>query len=554
MKLKHKLLAQTMSILALALILVAFIIISMLQIQSTNRDYAHVLIGVQRLDAAVVTGQQSLNNFAYNQTEMNRQAAFGQLHTINERFLELGTLLNGDETEPLFLRANQKYIELNDQARRAIEEGDSSEVLRQAVRSLGVLNDLYLLNMETTAYYEALTEQSALALERLILTTLISSFVLIIATLAISFWTTKSITAPLRQMADQAEQVAKGDLLVKRILVKTNDEVGLLANSFTKMVEHLQSLISSLRQASEEMTRFSSSVNRDAVQLVETSKQVMLSTEEMAVGTTKVSENLQDAVTTVESLDKSFDDNVKVVSDSISYRNEVAEAVKKGEETVREQRVLSEMSMEAATKISTSVGSLSEHVLSIQEMATLVSGISEQTNLLALNAAIEAARAGDAGKGFAVVADEVRKLAEQSADATRQIFTMTNAIEQQMAEATIAVKNGESIQVKQGDFMKQTEVVFHTIEAGVNQMSDFLETLSERTAHSKTGAKNVLELVESISAVTQQTAAGSEEISASSTEQLRSIEEIVENVRKLNAISLKLDEQVRYFQMIKKEE
>ena len=75
--------------------------------------------------------------------------------------------------------------------------------------------------------------------------------------------------------------------------------------------------------------------------------------------------------------------------------------------------------------------------------------------------------------------------------------------------------------------MKQTEGVFHTIEAGVNQMSEFLETLSERTAHSKTGAKNVLELVGSISAVTQQTAAGSEEISASSTEQLRSLEEIV---------------------------
>jgi len=67
---------------------------------------------------------------------------------------------------------------------------------------------------------------------------------------------------------------------------------------------------------------------------------------------------------------------------------------------------------------------LAQRSARIQEITSVIDGISFQTNLLALNAAVEAARAGTQGRGFAVVAQEVRALAERSSGAAKEIDTL----------------------------------------------------------------------------------------------------------------------------------
>jgi len=451
-------------------------------------------------------------------------------------------------------KVEEKFSAWKVEATEALDTKDPNLARKQSVRIDGILNDLYTLDLYAKSYYELLQEKLKKGIEFVISLAVIGTLIIIGLALFIGYRTIQSITKPLKQLAHHANEIADGNLSVGQVSYKANDEIGALNEAFGTMVNHLKELIFSIDSTSKKVERFARELDEDNRTLTEVSNQVAVSTDELSVGAQNISNDLQNAVVLIEQMDKDFAENVKRSEQSVVHSEEAVNAIQTGKEAIVMQQQLMEENIVTTNLIKDSTKTFVEYTANIENMAKAVSEIADQTNLLALNAAIEAARAGEAGKGFAVVAQEVRKLAEQSNDATKQIFKMVELIKEGIQQITTSVEKGVEIADSQKQSMSITTEAFENIGEKVNNITAYMSSLQKGVEHSKDLGEQVLENVESISAIVEETAAGSEEISASTEEQLRSFEKMVDKVADLLKLTDELNHLMSSFHFEKEEE
>jgi methyl-accepting chemotaxis protein len=133
-------------------------------------------------------------------------------------------------------------------------------------------------------------------------------------------------------------------------------------------------------------------------------------------------------------------DSAQQMADTTSdYRARAQHGNRVVQETVERMQQLVETVRSTSADVEKLVVSSDE----IGRVTALITKITEQTNLLALNATIEASRAGEAGKGFAVVAGEVKQLSLRTAEATREIHAVIEAIRQDVRRVLAGISSGQ---------------------------------------------------------------------------------------------------------------
>lgn len=204
---------------------------------------------------------------------------------------------------------------------------------------------------------------------------------------------------------------------------------------------------------------------------------------------------------------------------------------------------------EAFRLVAEKLKGLSGSVNQVGEILDVINGIAEQTNLLALNAAIEAARAGEAGRGFALVADEIRKLAEQSRASSDRIRVLLNNITSETNEVVIASEEATRQVAGQLENVEHTIRAFDDILESVAAIAPMIEA-TYREVDSTVKAKDVVvDRVQSISIVSEETSASTQEISASAEELSASTQEITATAQQVLEVAKRLEEQVERFKV-----
>ncbi|MFZ4454055.1 methyl-accepting chemotaxis protein [Salibacterium aidingense] len=547
MSIKKKLFINTLTTVVLAAVIIAFIIFNMMQIQSSSEDQVDALVTIEEFKSQTNAAQQNLSSFSTTQTEELVQDTTTSIEATEELLDQLDDITVNEESREYITRITTKFEGWKEATLQVLNAEDGAAADQQASRLAGIENDVYMLQLFAEASYDQAQEALDQQVQFIIMASVVSVLLLIVISLVVSNRITSPITKTLRRLADHSNEVASGNLAIEPISYQKKDELGQLNDSFQQMIEQIRLLLQSIQSVSERVEGFAGQIENENAAVTEINQQVASSTDELAQGTQTIASDLQDSVTKVEDMDKAFTSNVDYTKHSVQYGEEAIEAVQSGKAALEKQRTLVQENKETTESIKAATQSFVESTKKIHTMADSVSDIASQTNLLALNAAIEASRAGEAGKGFAVVAEEVRKLAEQTTKETTRISDMVGSIEEGIEAVTAAVDRGVSISAEEQTSMETTNISFEDIHQKVTSITEKLEELMQSMEHSKGLGSDVLENVESISSVVEETAAENEEISSSAQEQLGAFRHVVDKVTELRALTDELNGTVKKF-------
>ncbi|KLU58321.1 chemotaxis protein [Paenibacillus sp. VT-400] len=550
MKLQGKLILNALISLLLCLVLVAYIIMQLLNMNAKNQNLVPAMLKVSELNANQIQTQQALDVYSFSMTAGNQDAVLRLLDEGQTMIQELTDgLLETDQQLQLIQSIETKLEALKQGATEAMSAMNSAEAKRYSTRVRGIQNDIYSLDEMTRDRYDQYTVDLERDIQQTWQAALAGAIVLLVAVMLFNMYTSRQIAKRIRTLKDAAGQIADGDLTGQLPEARGKDELDDLSRSFGTMTHNIRGIIQSIGEAGHRVDLMAQDIDRgnDTAQAIV--QQVSRTTEELSIGSQKIAEDLSETVMVVDKMQSTFNSNLESTSQSVIDGREVLTTVEEGNKAVAEQLRLAEVNRMAMAEVEQTVRELEESAVRITTMTTYVSEIAKQTTMLSLNASIEAARAGEAGRGFAVVAGEVNKLAEQSAQSVKHIYAAVGEITTSMDKVKNSVAQSMQLFGEQEQATGQTRESFSAIRESVERISTGIHQLAEDMQQSNELSTQVQQAIENISAITEQSAASSEEITASTSEQQRSFADASIKVKSLRDISAEMHQELLRFRL-----
>lgn len=338
-----------------------------------------------------------------------------------------------------------------------------------------------------------------------------------------------AVSKPLSKLTRLAQAMERGELGIGSgqdisIDIRSNDEIGYLADIFKNTIERLRGYIgeisnvltaisegnlaagttqdyigdfTSIKQSLHDILE---KLNSTMAQIVESTKCVSSGAGQVSIGAQALSQGAVEQASTIEDLER----NMREISRNVTRSAEDAEQASRDVGLVGQQIMDSNEKMQDMIR---AMQDISDSSNAISKIIKTIENIASQTNILALNASVEAARAGEAGKGFAVVAEEVRELAGKSAAASKSTADLIeNSIEKVAYGTKIANETASrlaSVAAEAGGAVETTSHIAEASRAQAESVSQIQERISQ-----------ISSVVQSNSATAQESAAASEQLSA----------------------------------------
>lgn len=378
----------------------------------------------------------------------------------------------------------------------------------------------------------------------------IAIFILIVA-LIVCVKIASAIARVIIQTEGLLSSLAEGDLNleVSERILKRSDEIGVMGHAVQRLLDELKNIIGGIKKNTDTLMQQGRTLEEMASQTSSTADEISTAVEDISKGAVSMAEDIESATGQVANMGAIIEKIVESVRELDDLSGQMHIADTESSRIINELSESNDKTTEAIKKIEVSVHTTNESVTRIQDAVNLIASIASETSLLALNASIEAARAGEAGRGFAVVATQISKLSEDSAASTKTIEDIIHQLTAD-SEASVQIMNEvNEIILEQQKKLVQTKEKFGDVSRGIEDSRKESNLINTQAGECDNERGKVVDVIQNLSAVSQENAASTEETTASMEELNATINLLAEAAGELKQMAQILEEEVAFFKM-----
>lgn len=358
-----------------------------------------------------------------------------------------------------------------------------------------------------------------------------------------------TISKNIRTSIKTVEKIAAGNLNVQvnKKLLKSKDEIGDLSRVTITLRDAMQRTILEINQNVQKLLEASSLLGTAADNTNGTMNKVRSAVNRIVENSAEQAENSK---STSEHM-RLMGENITETSAEVEALNSNAEFMHQSSEKAAEtlsnlQHINSEVER-IIGEVQEQTNRTNDSVQQIHKATAFITSIAEETDLLSLNASIEAARSGESGRGFAVVAEQIKKLSEQSNQSSSEIEETAMMLSEDSQKAVEIMQKMQEIIVSQSESMQDTQKVVEEVVAQIANSMQSIQQIKETTEHLANVRNEVLQAVETLSNIAQDSVSGTKKTYEDTEEVVDTFKQVYMSAEQLREIADQLAGSVQYF-------